>query len=301
MKRLCLAILFGCFTLTSLYSQEEQREQGGPPPFQDGYRLILDGYFAGSNKLRSNQVEGQKLHYKDIGAKIAYKGNPFNDSDQHFFSIGTEYTNLNWKENPHISQSSFADLGVAAGVSTEMSTDWTLRMLATAAIDLHRPSLTKSTRYAAFAWGMFHYDPELTFHLGAMAYSDIKRYGMLPILGISYTNLYDGWKVKAIMPIKASISYKIAPEWIIALKHRYKNFRHRAKAVNSGDRRIFDYRSHGGELALKYEPNEFSQLSVSLGAHGNVEYRVFNKDGRNRQVYKTKAGLYYGFNGYVIF
>ncbi|SCA58671.1 hypothetical protein AB751O23_AJ_00200 [Chlamydiales bacterium SCGC AB-751-O23] len=301
MKKLYLVFLLGCLAFNAVNAQEREEKPEKIGNEADGLRFSMGGYSTVGSKFTSKGVKGQKLAYKDLDVKFSSRGNTFNEEDEHYFSIGAEYTNLRWSENPNISQTAFADLVVAGGVSTDLSSDWTLRMMLLGALDINNPSLTKSTRYNGYTWGIFHYDPELAFHVGAMAYSEIKRYGVLPVVGITYVDLYNGWKVKAIFPLKASVSYRLAPEWIFALKHRYKNFRHRGKSVNSGDRRIFDYRSHGGELALKYEPNSYSQISGFLGIHGNAEYRIFDKDGRHRQAYKTKSGVYYGFSGFLVF
>lgn len=305
-KRLNI-LIFSLSFLTSLQAQEPTQDNYAlPPPVmqsneEEGLRLSLGTYQSGRCRFVTSEVDTQSLSFSDASIKLSNSSFSYNQEDKYFLSGELEHTKISWEQNPVTKQKSFTDLILGAGMTTNTIEDWALKFMIDASLDLRKPSITKTSKYKGLALGIFHYDPELRFHLGALVAAQIRKYVLLPVVGVSYQNLYSGLTMKLVFPMKASVSYELSPEWIISLRHRLKAYRHRAKAIGSSERIIFDYKAHGVEAALKYKPMPFTQLVGFVGYHAKPTYRTMNKDGKNKRFYQSKSGAYFGFDGYLVF
>ncbi len=281
---LCL-ILFG--TLEAKAKMEERE-----PSFFTHLDWSAE-YLSGSKtKFKDPANQGSKLSYSEAEISINYE-EPREKQLSVMMDNSYFTANLDWKGNPYFSQTKFSSYKVKMGYAYPFDEYWTWQAGFGADMQLGNFNLKRNTNYNLFLWGRYNYDENTVFNVGILTWLGIKDTQVYPIIGVNYS-YNEKWSVNAVFPFKGVVTYMVTEQFGTELAAKWAKLRRRLKSSEAISKGIFEYSSSSLELAGFYNFSAGFTIRGFAGTGFGTSLKVYNSDGKDKQLLKMNNPFFAG-------
>ncbi|CAM0117332.1 hypothetical protein [Rhabdochlamydiaceae symbiont of Dictyostelium giganteum] len=228
-----------------------------------------------------DQTKGH-LHYGDASNTLYYTH--FIDEENSLtYGMGYDFLNLGWKNNPAFLENQFHYLNGSVGFVSTTLKDWRWVINSGFSVDTKGLNFGQSAVYHGMLWGRYDTTKNIGVNVGALGWYGVKNGRAFPIFGID-SCYRDHWKIQAIFPLDASISYQLDKNWLLGVMYEnvggpYKYPRRAHHPLIEESSPIFMIKSTGITALLQF--NQEEHIQASLGAGWNLGGSLLIKDSTN--------------------
>lgn len=285
-------ILTGDISQESIEEPFEDKKQlkGGP------VRVEFSSNGIGKARLSKHHLKNQSLHYSAFEANATgifyYQKEP---KEAAFLTVGYEYVDLNWRQNPYFSKKDFNNLNVALGGATKRFNKFLWRGQILANLNLEHLNLNEYLTWDLLLWGRYTYNEKVNLHFGAYSWLGMKVNRVIPILGFDW-RINSKWKLNAVFPVNLSLVYKMNDSWTLAFAARGISSRNRVGNHENLKKAIYEYRSVGAEVNLRYKNEDWFPVEANLHVGCDVGgcLRISNRHHDHSRNYHIGMAPYVG-------
>ncbi|MGR3973164.1 MAG: hypothetical protein QRY72_01090 [Candidatus Rhabdochlamydia sp.] len=229
-----------------------------------------------------NSAQGH-LNYQEASTALYYT-HFVDDENSLTYSLGYDFLNLGWKNNPDFSETQFTYLDGSLGYVSTTLNQWRWIMNTGFSVDTDDFNFGQSGVYHAMLWGRYDIAHQAGIHVGALGWYGVKNGRALPIFGFDFSP-NARLKISAIFPVDASISYTLDRNWSLGVMYEnlggpYRYPRRARLPLGQTASPIFSVRSTGVTTLLKF--NHTDRIQASLGAGWNFGGSILMKDHENQ-------------------
>lgn len=305
MKKLCLIIfIFSPFLLRGdddiLLNGDVANESIESPlspssSHQGPFRVEISADTISKVRLSNHQIH-QSLAFTEMEANatvaVYYDPQPV---EVVYLTCGYQWQDLEWRGNPFFHQTNFNNLSLAIGGISSRFEKWMWRMQGTATINLDHLNFNKYLYGDFLLWGRCQYTAAWNLHVGFYTWLGMRMNRIIPIIGFDW-RMNSQWRLNAVFPVNLSLVYTFRKGWTIALAARVFSSRNRLGSHEKLSQGLYEYRSVGAEINLRYKNKDCIPIEAHFHAGYNFggQIKVFNQNHRHRRSFNLGVAPYIG-------
>ena len=277
------------------FSQENVEEplkndlKGGP------FRFEFSSNAISLSKMQRGNAKRNFIKYTEFESNLVgvfyYNKEP---KEAAFLSLGFEYVNIGLRHS-FFRQKDFNNLSLALGGATKRFKNLLLRFQILSTINADHMNFRKYLSSDMLLWCRYAYLENMNFHFGLIGFTGMKMSSLWPLLGFDY-RVNDFLKLNAIFPVNLSLVYGFDDYWSLALAARAVTSRNRLGKGELFSEGLYQYRSGGLELNLRYKNENCSNIEVHLhiGCTLFGRFKVSDKNHRHTRDFHLGTAPYIG-------
>ncbi len=247
-----------------LQTVKRPEQKGGP------FRWEVTSDAIGRAKLSKHHLHHQNLYYFETEVNdtlvFYYKPEPIEVA---YFTAGYNFIKLDWIQNSFFHQKDFNILNLALGGISKRFDKWLWRTQILANMDLDHMNLNEYLTWDLLLWGRCKYNDKMNMHVGLYVWTGMRVNRVIPILGFDW-RINSKWKLNAVFPVNLSLVYCLKKSWTLALAARAFSSRERVGRHERLNKGIYEYRSAGVELNLRYKNEDWFPVEAHIHAGYNI-------------------------------
>lgn len=246
-------------------------------------------------KMTTSGVKGSKLRYSE-GNGSMYFSHFLNNENALAWQAGVNYTDIDWKDNPRFTGSSYL-YGITSLSWISYSVErWRWVINGGVSFDTKTWNFGKSGVYFTTLWGRYEQKDNLGLHLGFFAYYGALNGYVLPILGFDWYPS-PSWEIKGVFPIDASVNYKFAKYFTTSLLATsmggpYRFPRRAHGGIDSFDNAIFKIYSTAVEWDIKFTQKDLISIGIGAGWDFGGWIQIASENGMHKKYYDFDGAAY---------
>ena len=276
---------------TPLQSVTAQPEQKGGP-----FRVEVAVDAIGRARLSKHHLHHQHLSYfeVEVNGTLVFYYNP-EPIEVAYFTAGYNFVDLDWNNNPYFRQQDFNNLTLALGGVSKRFDKWLWRTQILTNINVNHMNFNEYLSWDLLLWGRYKYNDDVNLHMGAYAWVGMRINRLIPLLGFDW-HINEKWKLNAVFPVNMSLVYHINKDWSLALAARAFSSRNRLRHHENLSKGIYEYRSGGSEINLRYKNEDWIPLEshVHIGCDFGGQLKVSNRHHKHGHTFDIGSALYVG-------
>lgn len=275
-------------------SEVFSRESINPPTRQKPFSVSLEADLVQKTKVKDTKFERQyfTFRYSELEADMVFYHNPCYH-EAALITIGYNFADLPWENNPFFQQSHFETISVAATVNTQRIRDWEWTAQAELNIDANHFDFEHYAYYDLLAWGRYSYSDDIGVHVGIFVETGMNITWVWPIFGFDW-QVSDDWKLNLVFPMNISAVYTLNQVWSLAFETRFFDVRYRVNKHEPLSEGLLIYQNLGGEVAMLYHYNDTIEANLHVGATMGGRLKVANRHYQHRRHFDLDPSGYFG-------